>query len=331
MASGGLGRSFSTSLRRMFDGRVEIVNRETEPDNRVDWLRCIPFILLHLACFAVFWVGWSWAAILLALATYWFRVFALTGFYHRYFSHRSFRTSRAFQFLMAVAGLTAVQRGPLWWAAHHRHHHIESDNPSDLHSPRQHGFWMAHTGWFMTTAGFRTPHRYTRDWNRFRELLFLDRYDWIVPLLFAISLFCLGELLAAFAPSLGTDGWQVLVWAFFISTILLYQTTYAINSIAHVFGSKRFNTGDDSRNNWLLALITFGEGWHNNHHHYPASARQGFYWWEIDVTWYGLLLLRALGLIHDLRPVPDKILQRNRLDSLSSKSALPESAPARPA
>jgi stearoyl-CoA desaturase (delta-9 desaturase) len=248
----------------------------------------------------------------MAAALYFLRMFAITGFYHRYFSHRSFRTSRGFQLLMAVAGSAAAQRGPLWWAAHHRHHHNHSDEEPDHHSPGLKGLIFSHMGWFMTRAGFATNHKYVRDWARYPELRLLDRFDWVVPLLLAVGLFWLGELLAATAPTLGTSGWQMVVWGFFISTVVLYHATYTINSLAHSWGSQRFKTSDDSRNNLWLALLTMGEGWHNNHHHFPASARQGFYWWEVDLTYYALRVLAWLRVIRDLRPVPKRVLEAGR-------------------
>ncbi len=296
------------SIKRWLDSSVAASDVDDLDDRRIDLLRCAPFVAMHLACLGVIWVGVSWIAVVVAALLYVVRLFAVTGFYHRYFSHRTFRTSRAFQFVMAVVGSSAVQRGPLWWAAHHRHHHKHSDQNPDHHSPTLRGFFMSHVGWFMTRAGFATKSRLVRDWGRFGELKLLDRFDWLVPLLLAAGTFGLGALLARVAPSLGTSGLQMLVWGFFISTVALYHVTYTINSLAHRFGRQRFPTDDDSRNNLWLALVTFGEGWHNNHHHYPASARQGFYWWEIDLTYYTLRLLSWTGLIWDLRPVPQRVL-----------------------
>ena len=283
-------------------------------ERRIEWLRTLPFLVLHLGCLAVFWVGWSTTAIVVAAGLYAVRMLAITGFYHRYFSHRTFRTSRAMQFLFAVFGASAVQRGPLWWASHHRHHHAHSDDEADAHSPRRHGFLWAHVGWFMTRANFPTRAELVPDLARFAELRFLDRFDAIVPLLLAAGLYAAGTLLERRAPGLGTSGAQLLVWGFCISTVVLYHATFTVNSIAHTIGRRRYATRDDSRNNWFLALLTLGEGWHNNHHHFPGSARQGFYWWEIDVTFYVLRLLAALGLIWDLKPVPLAIREARRVE-----------------
>jgi stearoyl-CoA desaturase (delta-9 desaturase) len=209
--------------------------------------------------------------------------------------------------VFAVLGASAVQRGPLWWAAHHRHHHAHSDRPGDAHSPRQHGFLWSHMGWFLARVNFPTKVQLVPDLARFRELAWLDRFDAIVPVALALLLFAAGATLERFAPELGTSGAQLVVWGFAISTVAVWHATFAINSFAHTAGRRRFATRDDSRNNWLLALLTFGEGWHNNHHRHPSAARQGLYWWEIDCTYYGLRLLAALGVVWDLRgaqPIP---------------------------
>ena len=282
-------------------------------ENRIDWLRAAPFIALHLACLTVIWVGWSPFAVLFAVLLYVLRMFAITGFYHRYFSHKTFRTSRPLQFLFAVAGGTAVQRGPLWWASQHRHHHATSEQADDAHSPVQHGFIWSHMGWFLSDAHFATRNERVKELAQYPELRFLDRFDVVVPIFFALAIFGLGEWLAYAAPQLGTDGWQLLVWGFAISTVALYHATFSVNSLAHTWGSRRYETRDQSRNNPLLALLTLGEGWHNNHHHYPGSARQGFYWWEIDPTWYGLKLLAACGLIWDMKDIPPNMREARRI------------------
>ena len=303
-------RAFST-VSRWFDTQARV---EDVPDggNRIDWLRALPFIAMHVACVAVLWVGVSATAVGVAVALYAVRMFAITGFYHRYFSHRTFRTSRAVQFVFALVGASSVQRGPLWWAAHHRNHHRHADTPGDPHSPSQRGFWWSHVGWFLTRQGFRTDWARIPDLARYPELRWLDRYDTVVPVLLAVALYATGELLQSVAPQLGTDGPQLLVWGFFVSTVVLFHVTVTINSLAHRFGRRRFETRDDSRNNVWLALLTFGEGWHNNHHFFPGTARQGFRWWELDITWYGLRLMAALGLVHDLKPVPAWVLAKAR-------------------
>lgn len=278
--------------------------------DRIDWLRAAPFVAMHLACLGAFAVGVSPLAVAIAGLLYALRMFALTAFYHRYFSHRTFRTSRAVQFAFAVLGAASVQRGPLWWAAHHRNHHRHTDTALDPHSPAVHGFLWSHAGWFLTRSGFRTDWSRIPDLARYPELRWLDRFDTLVPVALAAGLYALGAWLESAAPQLRTSGPQLLVWGFFISTVVLFHATVTINSLAHRFGSRRFDTGDESRNNLWLALLTFGEGWHNNHHFFPGSARQGFRWWEVDLSWYGLRVLAALGLVRDLKPVPAWVLAR---------------------
>ena len=293
------------ALRRWFDTAAADDSAIGEAEqNRIDWLRAVPFILLHVACLSVFWTGASPVALAAAVALYAVRMFALTGFYHRYFSHRAFRTSRTVQFIFAAVGSACAQRGPLWWAAHHRNHHRHADTALDPHSPRFVGFLHSHMGWFLTRRAFRTDLARIPDLRKYPELRWLDRYDAAAPVLLALALYGLGALLETVAPSLQTNGAQMLAWGFAVSTVVLFHATVTINSLAHRFGRRRFDTDDDSRNNGWLALITFGEGWHNNHHFYPGSARQGWRWWEIDITWYGLRAMAALGLVWDLKSAP---------------------------
>ncbi len=296
----------AAAVVRWFDASAA-ANGTPDDEDRIDWLRVLPFIAMHLACLAVVFVGFSWAAFWVALTLYALRMFALTAFYHRYFSHKAFKTSRPMQFLFALIGAACVQRGPLWWAAHHRNHHRHADTEQDIHSPLHRGFFWSHMGWFLTRRGFRTHWSAIPDLRNCAELRWLDRYDNFVPVLLALGLFVLGNWIGHAYPTTGTSGAQMLVWGFFISTVVLFHATVTINSLAHRFGTRRFETRDDSRNNWLLALLTFGEGWHNNHHHFPGAARQGFRWWEIDLTYYVLRALAACGLVWDLKPVPSSL------------------------
>lgn len=303
------------ALVRWFDAQAATEQLATgEAARKIDLLRTLPFVLIHAACFAVIWVGYSSIAVAAALILYAVRMFAITGFYHRYFSHRSFRTSRPAQFVFAVLGAAAVQRGPIWWSAHHRHHHARADEEDDVHSPVRHGFLWSHMGWFLSQANFATRTGLVNDWMAFPELRFLDRFDIVVPTLLAVALYGFGYALEQLAPGLGTNGSQMLVWGFLISTVAVYHITFTINSLCHVWGRRRYDTRDESRNNVWLAILTFGEGWHNNHHHYPRTARQGFFWWEIDVTFYLLKLLSWLGIIWDLQTIPPDILNFRRLD-----------------
>ncbi|MGI9334345.1 MAG: acyl-CoA desaturase [Gammaproteobacteria bacterium] len=275
---------------------------------RLDWLRVAPFVAMHLACVAVVQVRSSVIAVIVALALYVLRMFFVTAFFHRYFAHRAFRTSRSMQFAMAVLACTAGQRGPLWWAGHHREHHIYSDTEGDPHSPAHRGFLFSHALWFLTRESFATPADRVREWLRYPELRWLERMDWIPFVTLAAACWGLGTWLESAAPQLATNGPQMLVWGFFVSTVALYHATFTINSLAHRFGRRRYPTRDNSRNNVWLALITLGEGWHNNHHRYPAAARQGFVWWEVDLAFQGLRLMAVLGLVRDLRPVPAHVL-----------------------
>jgi len=281
----------------------------TNHSDRPDPLRLVALIVMHVGCLGVFWVGWSPIAVVIALVLYVARAFGLTAFYHRYFSHRAFKTSRAVQFFGGLLGCLALQKGPLWWAAHHREHHRSSDHEGDVHSPHVHRVLWAHMGWFLTPENNKLQSNLVRDWLRYPELRWLDRAAPLVAVGYALALGAFGALLKQFAPDLGTSGPQLLVWGYFISTVLLYHATYSVNSVAHLFGSRRYKTSDMSRNNWLVALFTLGEGWHNNHHYFPSAARQGFFWWELDVTFYGLLLLERLGLVWGLRAVPEHVLR----------------------
>ena len=299
-----LARTRDTLVRWFDTSRNNVAGLGENLPDRVEWARILPYILVHLACLGAFWTGVSPTAALVAVIAYVVRMFAITGFYHRYFSHRSFKTSRAGQFIFGLLGASAVQRGPVWWAAHHRHHHANSDRESDVHSPSQHGFWRSHVGWFLTVKGYMPDFQLARDLLKFPELRWLDRFDLFVPIALGVGMFFLGVGLHHWAPELGTNGWQMLVWGFFISTVVCWHATYTINSLSHVIGRQRYRTGDTSRNNWFLAILTLVEGWHNNHHYYPNSVRQGFYWWEYDITYYMLKVMSWLGIIWDLKPVP---------------------------
>jgi stearoyl-CoA desaturase (delta-9 desaturase) len=262
------------------------------PPDRIALLPSLPFFAVHAVALAtpfVAPVAWGWVA--LAAAVYAVRMFGITAGYHRYFSHRAFRTSRAFQLVLAILGAASAQKGPLWWAAHHRDHHRWSDGPEDIHSPLRHGFWWSHVGWILSRRYDATKLGRVKDLARFAELRWLDRWHLAVPGALAAGLFLAGGLPA-------------LLWGFFVSTALLWHGTFVINSLAHVLGSRRYATADGSRNSLLLALVTFGEGWHNNHHFYPSAANQGFFWWEVDVSYYALRALAALGVVRDLRTPP---------------------------
>jgi stearoyl-CoA desaturase (Delta-9 desaturase) len=259
----------------------------------------IPFVLVHLACLTVIWLGITWQAVALCFGLYWLRIFAIGAGYHRYFSHRTYSTSRAFQFLLALLAQSSAQKSVLWWTAKHRHHHLHSDTAQDIHSPRHKGFLYSHLGWIFARRHGDTDLTKVSDLACYPELMWLHRLE-LAPAV-ALSVFC--YLVA---------GWSGLVVGFFWSTALVYHATFCINSLAHVRGRKRYVTGDDSRNNWLLAIFTMGEGWHNNHHAYQSSVRQGFRWWEIDPTYYLLRTLSWIGLVWNLKMPPPQVLRNEQ-------------------
>jgi stearoyl-CoA desaturase (delta-9 desaturase) len=276
------------------------------------------FLFIHLACLAAIWTGVTWRAVGIAVALYWVRMFAVTAGYHRYFAHRSFKTSRAFQFLLALVGTTCVQKGPLWWASVHRRHHRASDGPGDVHSPVQRGFWWSHVGWVVSDEHVDTDVRSVRDLARYPELVWLGTYHWVAPLTLAFACWLVA-------------GWSGLIVGFACSTAILWHCTFTINSLAHVFGKRRYATTDASRNNWLLALITLGEGWHNNHHRYMNSVNQGFFWWEVDVSYYVLRALAAVGVVWDLRRPPARVLVEGALADAAGATRKAPSAASLPA
>lgn len=271
-------------------------SRGSDETDDIVYPSAVPFVLVHLACFGALWSGISFSAIILCVTLYWLRIFAIGAGYHRYFSHRAYATSRTFQFVLAFLAQSTAQKSVLWWAAKHRHHHLHSDTEQDVHSPGQHGFLYSHLGWIFARRHDVTDLVKVADLARYPELMWLHKYELLPPVLVAL-------LCTAIA------GWSGLVVGFFWSTVLVYHATFCINSLAHVHGRKRYLTGDESRNNWLLALLTMGEGWHNNHHAYQSSVRQGFRWWEIDPTYYALKALSFAGIVWDLKTPPLQVLR----------------------
>jgi stearoyl-CoA desaturase (Delta-9 desaturase) len=261
----------------------------------------IPFLIVHLACFAAIWTGVTAEALAIGVGLYWLRIFAIGAGYHRYFSHRAYETSRVFQFILAVLAQSTAQKSVLWWAANHRDHHLHSDTELDVHSPRRMGFLYSHVGWIFSRGQNATNFNRVADFAKFPELMWLHRFELAPPFVLAVLCFALA-------------GWPGLIVGFFWSTVAVYHGTFCINSLAHLVGRRRYVTGDDSRNNWLLAIITMGEGWHNNHHAYQSSARQGFRWWEYDPTFYLLKLLERIGLVWNLkRPTPEVMQNQHKL------------------
>ncbi len=271
----------------------------------------VGFWVVHAAAVVgVIFTGFSWSGVVLALASYFVRMSVLTAGYHRYFSHRSFKTSRWFQFLLAVGAQSAGQGGAIWWASIHRLHHKHSDTVQDIHSPVRRGFWYAHVGWIVRPEWTETDLTGVADLLRCPELRFLNRG--------LVAIACTTSLGLAF---LLIGGVHAMVWGYLVSTVLLWHGSFSINSLAHLIGKRRYETGDDSRNHWLLALITTGEGWHNNHHHYQSSARQGFSWWQVDATYYVVRVLALLGLVWDVREPPAHVVSAPRPGELAGDQA----------
>jgi stearoyl-CoA desaturase (Delta-9 desaturase) len=267
---------------------------EQAPDERINVRSSIPFFLAHLVPFLAVFTGVTLKVVILGFATFAVRMFFITGGYHRYFSHRSYRLGRVPQFIMAFGGTMAAQKGPLWWAAHHRNHHQFADTERDTHSP-QRGFWWSHVGWILCDRFGESRHDNIRDFAKYPELRFLDKHDWIGPWTLAVICYLIG-------------GWSGLLIGFFASTVVLWHVTFTVNSLAHVYGRRVYDTPDTSRNSVLIAIATGGEGWHNNHHRYPFAARQGFHWWQIDTTYYVLRALSVVGIVRDIRPVPAEVV-----------------------
>jgi stearoyl-CoA desaturase (delta-9 desaturase) len=270
----------------------------------------LTLILVHILGFAsLFLVTFEWWLVGLCIGMYYLRMFGITAGFHRYFSHKSFKTSRPMQFVLAWIGTSAIQRGPIWWAAIHRHHHKHSDTPKDLHSPRQQGLWQAHLGWVLKKENRQIDRTKVADLTRFPEIDWIDRHYLVPPLSMAVLIFLVW----------GLPG---LVYGFFLSTILLWHGTFTINSLSHVFGRRPYNTRDDSRNSALLAIVTMGEGWHNNHHFYPASARQGFTWWQFDASFLILRIFKLLGLVWDVKVPPRELVTAGMVDAIAESKAL---------
>lgn len=264
---------------------------------RVIWHQVARFTLLHLLCLTAFWTGINPIDIVVCAVLYVVRMFFITAGYHRYFSHRTYKMGRVMQFIFAFCAETSAQKGVIWWSSHHRHHHKHSDGPDDVHSVRQGGFLWAHMLWLFDERWEGTDTSRVKDLMKYPEIVWIDKYWIIPPVTLALAVLLL-------------FGWSGLVVGFLWSTVLGWHATYTINSLAHVWGQRRYDTDDDSRNNLFLALLTLGEGWHNNHHHYQASASQGFFWWEIDLSYYTLWLMSKLGLVSELRRPPKHIIEQ---------------------
>jgi stearoyl-CoA desaturase (delta-9 desaturase) len=258
-------------------------------DSRYSRPAVAAYVLLHLGCLGAFFVPFDRDALWIFCGAYFIRGFGVSVVYHRYFAHRTFDLSRGMQFLFGLYGTTTVLGGPLWWAATHRDHHRHADTPRDIHSPRYQGFVYSHCGWFLAHANRDVDLSMVRDLARFPEIVFLERWGAAFKLLYI-------------ALAYGLFGVVGLIWGFFVPTVVAIQMVHWIQSVSHSIGGyRRYPTRDDSRNHWLFGVLSFGEGYHHNHHTFPGSARMGLRWWEIDLGYYVLLGLAAVGVVHDLR------------------------------
>jgi stearoyl-CoA desaturase (delta-9 desaturase) len=259
------------------------------------------YLTMHVLPLTAFWYGVTplegAVCLVLCLALMQVRGFCMSAGYHRYLGHRSFKTSRLLQFLFAVGGCTTLRGGPLWWASLHRHHHRYADTADDVHSPAK-GLWWSYGGWLLGGRYVVTRYDLVKDLSLYPELCWLNRW-WLVPAaLLGLAVFLVG-------------GWNAFALGFCLSSALLFHAQAILDSLTHVWGSRRYATADTSRNSWLLSFLFLGEGWHNNHHHYQSSSNQGFFWYEIDPTFDVLRVLAWLGLVWELRKPPEQVLNSN--------------------
>ena len=278
--------------------RAPPARQDRSPRGLASWVSAIAFIGLHLAALGVLFVEFTWTGVALGVGLYLLRGFGLTAGFHRYFAHRAFKTSRWFQFCLALFGAMSLQRGAIWWAGHHRLHHKHSDQEDDPHSPIVKSVWWSHVGWVLSNRYNTTDWELMKDFQKYPELRWLEKFDVVPGILTGVLCLLVG-------------GWSGLFWGFFLGTVCLYHATFMVNSVCHLFGRRRFETTDRSRNNWLVAIVAMGEGWHNNHHHYPSAARQGFKWYEYDLSYMILKVLSWVGIVWDLRQPTPRALAKN--------------------
>lgn len=290
----------------------------------------LEFVVIHTLPLLAIWTGATAFDWIVCGFFYFFRMFWITGGYHRYFSHKSYQTSRWFQFVIAFMAQTSMQKGALWWAAHHRVHHRTSDTVQDPHSMKIYGFLYSHFGWIMGPDYKETHFHLIQDYAKFPELRWLNRNHLVPPFTLMFLIFVVGGFVndtPAVLQEMVWGGWHLggalsaLLIGFLLSTAILYNGTFSINSIMHKIGKKRYNTGDESRNSFILAILTMGEGWHNNHHYYQVAARNGFYWWEIDMTYYILKVFSWMGLVWDLKGVPEPVRSSKTMEEAREKMA----------
>jgi sn-1 stearoyl-lipid 9-desaturase len=266
---------------------------DTKPKLPLDWGVIIFMTVVHIGAVCAFLPGnLSWQGFALAIALHWLTGgIGITLGWHRLITHRSFQVPQWLEYIIVFCGTLAMQGGVIWWVGLHRHHHLHSDESIDHHDSSK-GFWWSHMGWMMydVPAEADVP-RFTKDISEDKFYQFLDKYFLPVQILFALFLYAIG-------------GWSFVCWGTFFRLAIVYQTTWLVNSATHMFGYRTFSTKDNSRNCWWVALLTYGEGWHNNHHAHQYSARHGLAWWELDQTWLTIRLLQLLGLATKVK-LPD--------------------------
>ena len=260
-------------------------------DQRVNWATTITMALFHVGAVAALFM-FNWRAFGVAVFLYWMCTgLGISMGYHRLHTHRSYKLPIWIEYFFAVCGTLTLEGGPIFWVATHRIHHQHSDKPGDPHSPRD-GAWWAHMFWLLTGeskhSNTRMMSKYAPDLAKDRFYVWLNDYHWLPLLVLGVILFAVG-------------GWPMLLWGVCVRVVFGLHATWLVNSATHMWGGRRFNTRDDSRNNWWVALITFGEGWHNNHHAHPTSARHGLAWYELDLSWIQITILKYLGIAKSIR------------------------------
>ena len=258
---------------------------------RVNWLVTIILALVHTGAVAALFL-FNWRAFASAVLLVWIATgFGISLGYHRLHTHRSYKVPRLLEYFFAVCGTVTLEGGPIFWVAVHRIHHQKSDQPGDPHSPRE-GAWWSHMGWILFGEAkhnnTRLMAKYAPDLAKDRFYVWLNDYHWIPPVIVGLMLLVVGGL-------------PMFLWGGCLRTVVGLHATWAVNSVTHLWGSRRFATRDDSRNNWWVALFTFGEGWHNNHHAHPSSARHGLAWYELDISWITIKFLKHLGVARSVR------------------------------
>ena len=280
------------------------------PQTRINWPTIAFMIIFHIASLTALFY-WSWPAVITGVVLYWIAGSLGIGMgYHRLITHRGYTVPRVVEYFLVLCGTLALQGGPVQWVTTHRIHHAHTDRLGDPHTPRDGGWW-AHIGWILTPddtlADKAKLYRYAPDLMRQPFYRFLNRFYYLPLIVLALSL-------------LGVGGFRVLLWGVFLRVTLGLHATWLVNSATHLWGKQRFSTNEDSRNSWWVALLTFGEGWHNNHHAFPRAARHGLKWYEIDINWYGITFLKFLGLAKSIKLVSKEQIEASN-DDLLSKAA----------